>query len=131
TLAGSMLSGPVKGFESQPEESKWKFLGRQLLDRKGCLNCHKVTENGKPLTLTPITRGGVALSTNPTAGCLSDRPDTAKIPIYPLSDESRSALRGFVQTDFRPRGPDTVINDSRAAMKRFMCLNCHSKDGEG
>lgn len=114
------------------DRAGWITLGRQLFTSKGCVNCHALTEREKtPLPRFNFIKDTMAVAKSPTIGCLADRPDVDKVPAFPLTDESRSALRAFVRSDLRPNDPKTVAPDPRTAMKRFLCLNCHAKDGEG
>jgi cbb3-type cytochrome oxidase cytochrome c subunit len=125
-----MPAAPDDG--SKRNDAAWITLGWQLVGRKGCVHCHALPKEGQQVVPDfNFNKDRFGITNNPTSGCLADKPDSAKVPVYPLTEETRSALRAFLQNDLTPRDAKIVVNDPRAEMKRFMCLNCHSKDGEG
>jgi cbb3-type cytochrome oxidase cytochrome c subunit len=130
-IAPGVFGKPDGAFGKLSVEEKWKALGKKLIVQKGCVNCHSVSEHGKSLTAVTFQLKREDLSKNSSAGCLADKPDVAKVPTFPLTAETRSALRTFIQRGLRAVDPVGSVHDPRAAMKRFLCLNCHTKDGEG
>jgi mono/diheme cytochrome c family protein len=122
---------------------QWRILGLQLFTSKGCANCHTVTTGGqslpkkefrhfqmpKPMQLDPKDN-------NPfDEACVRDVDKPNVVPNFGFLDkEKRDALNAYVKSIMNtgfPNKEGSVIQDSRAAMKRFLCLNCHTKDGEG
>lgn len=118
------------------ENDSWADVGKKLVTTKGCVNCHTLTVKGANL---PASQSAPSLKV-PTVveesrvpgklGCLADNPDPKKVPQFPLSEERRAALRAFVKDGLRPSVPASVY-EARTALKRFNCLNCHTRDGEG
>ena len=115
-------------FNKLPSKLQWAALGKQLFTSKGCANCHNIS------TAAPIVAKGPELgklALNADAGCTSKMPDIAKVPVYPLSDVQRNALSTFLKEGLTGAGTPSPTYAARAAFKRFNCLNCHSRDGEG
>jgi mono/diheme cytochrome c family protein len=104
--------------------AEWKAVGKKLFVSKGCVNCHTV-DGVEPKAFGPKL---AALSAKPTAGCLSATPDVTKTPVYKLDAKQKSALAGFLKTS---EAQPPLHYEAKAAIKRFNCLNCHNKDGEG
>ena len=109
-----------------PPTEQWKAVGKLLVLQKGCVNCHTIPAWGKPRIATAFVTIAAKLGYGHKIGCLAEKPDVASVLVYPLTDETRSALRTFVKENL-----PSDVHDPRAAIKRFMCLNCHTKDGEG
>ena len=74
--------------------------------------------------------GSVALITG-AKGCLDPKPDGAKVPTFKLDPTEREALVAFVQKGLAGAGSPAPAYQARAALRRFNCLNCHQRDGEG
>src|SRR5262249_13215581 len=69
---------------------------------------------------------------DPKTGCLADRPDPkAKSPRYAHDDADRAALRAFLKTGLSGAGSPAPGHAARADLRRFNCLTCHGRDGEG
>jgi cbb3-type cytochrome oxidase cytochrome c subunit len=103
------------------DAKSWRELGQKLVTSKGCVNCHTVAPGGKALaarTAPPAKKAD--------AGCLAAKPDATKVPVYKFDDPQRTALAAFVGT-----GSRSPTDLARTAFKRFNCLNCHVRDGEG
>ncbi|MGL6072865.1 MAG: c-type cytochrome [Fimbriiglobus sp.] len=118
------LSTKMPPEPAQKPAEGWKAAGAKLFVSKGCVNCHAV-DAVKPSLAGPKLD---AIREKPTTGCLSDKPDVAKVPVYKLSANQRTALSDFVREAEKPA---PLHYQTKAAMKRFNCLNCHNKDGEG
>jgi cytochrome c2 len=118
-------------FKELPADKQWLELGRTLTDVKGCINCHTIEVNGKPRMpldafppLADVTKTG-------EKGCLDPKPDPAKAPVYKLDKTEREALVAFLKDGLTGAGSPAPAFQARVALKRFNCLNCHQRDGEG
>jgi mono/diheme cytochrome c family protein len=122
-----------KRFATLKAESQWVELGAKLSHTKGCINCHTIEEKGKPiaplaLTATPTLN---AIKTAGEKGCLSEKPEAGKVAVYKLEVAERKALASFVKTGLQGAGSPAPAYSARVSLKRFNCLNCHARDGEG
>lgn len=115
------------------EAKSWKELGQKLVTTKGCANCHTVAPGGQALEAAAAPslefKAGDRRKKS-DFGCLAAKPDPAKVPIFPLDGSQVSALKTFVSSGIQAGTPST-IDRARSALKRFNCLNCHVRDGEG
>ena len=128
---GAKARDEITALEKLPADKQWAELGRTLSDVKGCINCHTIEVGGKarkPLDAFPsmadIKKAG-------EKGCIDVRPDAAKVARYPLAPTEREALLAFVKDGFTGAGSPAPAYQSRVALRRFNCLNCHARDGEG
>jgi mono/diheme cytochrome c family protein len=108
-----------------PEQ--WKAVGKRLLTAKGCVNCHTAAPGGEAL---PTSTTAPSLVRAGSRGCLAAKPDPADAPVYTLDKDQKAALAAFLRGGLKPSTPSPVYA-ARVALKRFNCLNCHSRDGEG
>lgn len=118
------------GFEKMPADKQWAFVGRRVFAERGCANCHSIDPGAKPAP----AQGFAALDKVKTAGetgCLDAKPDPAKVPVYKLDGKEREALAAFVKDGLTGAGAPAPTYHARVALKRFNCLNCHQRDGEG
>ncbi len=115
-----------KGTDAKPGE--WAGLGEKLFASKGCVNCHAI-DNAKA---APVKASSLkALADEPTAGCLNATADPAKHPTFALDAEQKADIGVFLTGNAaRPHRPSPVY-EAKASFKRFGCLNCHNRDGEG
>ncbi|OWK40330.1 c-type cytochrome [Fimbriiglobus ruber] len=111
---------------------QWKDLGKKLLTTKGCVNCHAVEPGGKAL---PVLTSAPALAklAQPKAagGCVAAAPEAGKVPVYKLDAAQKAALVQFLTDGLAGAGSPAPAFQARVAFKRFNCLNCHKRDGEG
>ena len=107
--------------------------GRALIVSKGCTNCHTVTEKGKPLPTQPLGPGVAQLIQGIRAtGCLSgDGQAAGNAPRYRFAKADVEALIAFFKEGLQGSGAPSPTYEARVALKRFACLNCHQRDGEG
>ncbi|HET6573312.1 MAG TPA: c-type cytochrome [Fimbriiglobus sp.] len=110
---------------------QWKAVGKRLLTAKGCVNCHTIAPGGKALP-TSTTAPSLVRSEKPAGarGCLADAPDPTAAPVYKLDADQKTALAAFLRGGLKPSTPAPAY-EARVALKRYNCLNCHSRDGEG
>ncbi len=111
-------------------KTDWVANGKAVFASKGCANCHVVEEKGKPLTTTALTPKLADAAKATDKGCLSDKP-SAKAVNYSLTAEQRSALQVFLKDGLTGAGSPSPVHAARTAIKRFNCLNCHAREGEG
>ena len=107
---------------------QWEWLGKKLFVTKGCVNCHAMNEEGKPLTAKSDFASLARIRRASDEGCLGEKPTSVH---YTLDDKQRDALRQFVKGTASSVGTDSPTYQTRAALKRFNCLNCHLKENEG
>lgn len=107
--------------------------GRALMVSKGCTNCHAVAEGGKLLPQQPLGPGVARLIEGIAAtGCLSsDAKTRGKAPHYHFAQADTEALIAFFKEGLQGSGAPSPTYEARVALKRYACLNCHQRDGEG
>jgi mono/diheme cytochrome c family protein len=111
------------------KEMNWVKTGEKVFASKGCANCHAVEEKGKPVASTAVSPKLAEVKTT-DKGCLAEKP-TAKAANYGLDADQRSALQVFLKDGLTGAGSKSPVHAARASFKRFNCLNCHQRDGEG
>ena len=119
-------------FDHLPADSQWLDLGRKLVVAKGCVNCHAIEPGGKALTPTakfPSLED--AKKAGAGKGCLDLKPLAASHPVYNLDKPTSAALTAFLTDGLKGAGSPAPTHAARLSLRRFNCLNCHSKDGEG
>ncbi|MBM3979609.1 MAG: c-type cytochrome [Planctomycetes bacterium] len=131
TLLADATAAQKKRFDELVPAMQWAELGSRVVAAKGCINCHTIEEKGKPRaaldtfgSLNDIKKAGAK-------GCLDEKPDVAKVPVYKLDAKERDALATFVKEGLSTSAAPMPTYQARAALKRFNCLNCHQRDGEG
>ena len=112
-------------------DAEWRALGAKLVVSKGCVNCHAIEDKGKPVEPAAAFPSLDKVKKADGPGCLSGRPDPAKRPAYSFDKPEREAVGAFVKGGLTGAGSPSPVYAARAALRRFNCLNCHSKDGEG
>lgn len=115
------------GFEQWPAGQQWVAAGEMLLTAKGCVNCHEVEVNGRRLTGRPATALERVLGTAQLSGCLGEGGAVR----YALAAAERQALLVFVQDGWKVSAAAAPAYRARVALRRYGCLNCHVRDGEG
>ncbi|HVL13921.1 MAG TPA: c-type cytochrome, partial [Gemmata sp.] len=128
---GVKAAAELRGFAKLPAERQWTELGARLVVLRGCVECHAVEPGGKPLAPAEFSPSLDEVRRKPAAGCLAPRPDAAKVPVYKLDAKQAAALTAFLKTGLDGAGSPAPTHAARAALRRFNCLNCHSRDGEG
>jgi len=132
-LAEPLFAKPAEfqAFAKLKPADQWKELGKKLLTSKGCVNCHAVEPGGKTLPIAKTAPSLDAVKAAPAAGCLVEKPDVAKAPVYSFDETQRIALTAFLKQGLTGTGSKAPTYQARLALRRFACLNCHSRDGEG
>ncbi|MFM8273701.1 MAG: hypothetical protein ACKODX_15425, partial [Gemmata sp.] len=120
-------------FAKLKPEAQWVELGARVAVAKGCVNCHAVEQAGK--AVKPFAFAGRAefavVKQGRESGCLGPVPNPGKAPVYALDPSEREALAAFLKGGFTGAGSPAPGHQARAALRRFNCLNCHQRDGEG
>ena len=96
----------------------------------GAPSCHSTDPSGKfarPQGFASLDKVKAAGA----KGCLDAKPDVAKTPVYKLDPKERDALAAFLKDGLTGAGSSAPAYQARVALKRFNCLNCHQRDGEG
>lgn len=124
--------GPDAAFLKLPVDTQWFEVGRRLVVSRGCVNCHAVAPGGKSLdpaakfpSLDAVKKAG------PGEGCLAPEPKPGKVPAYKLGTKEAGAIGAFLKGGLTGAGSPAPAHAARLTLRRFNCLNCHSKDGEG
>src|SRR5262249_51218953 len=101
---------------------------------RGCNNCHTIAPDGKPFANT-FAGAGFDDIKKPAAhdsGCLATGPEKqGKAPRFTWTGPERKAVRAFLADGTRGAGSPAPACAARVALRRFNCLACHSRDGEG
>ena len=121
----------IQAFNNLPIEKQWVELGKNLIASKGCVNCHAVEPGGKPLAASTKFPSLEATKTAGMKGCLTEGAHAGKAPEYLLPRAESLAVAAFLKDGLTGTGSPAPMHSARLALRRFNCLNCHSKDGEG
>ncbi|WP_439624738.1 c-type cytochrome [Gemmata sp.] len=127
--AGVDLDKPLD-LDKVPAGKQWAAVGSRLFETKGCVNCHSMdagNKPGAPHAFAPLEKIKAAGAT----GCIAPKPDAAKVPVYKLDASDAAALATFLKSGLTGAGTAAPAYSARVAIKRFNCLNCHTRDGEG
>jgi mono/diheme cytochrome c family protein len=112
----------------QPAAQQWRSVGQKLLTTKGCVNCHTVAPGNKPLPAATTAPAWAKLAPG-AKGCVSAQ--NSAHPSYAFTPEQQSALNAFLKEGRGGTGTVAPAFAARLALKRFNCLNCHQREGEG
>lgn len=122
TVQGFVAGDIAINLKGAKPGDQWREVGSLIFTAKGCANCHTMREKETP----------VAARKNfpDLARIASSTSDACKGVTYSLTTEQQKAIAAFTKVSAKPTVSDTSYY-TRAALKRFNCLNCHMKDGEG
>jgi mono/diheme cytochrome c family protein len=125
-LATAMPDSP----DATVTDKEWVARGAKLVVSMGCANCHEI---GSPKPLAGLEKFPSldAVKKGQSDGCLSDKPDVKKVPVFNLDAKKRDAIAAFTKAGLTGAGSPSPLHAARATFTRFNCLSCHSKDGEG
>ncbi len=124
-LTPEMPAAP-KDIDTKP--GGWAGLGEKLFASKGCVNCHAIDKT----KVEPVKASSLkALADKPTAGCLSATADPAKHPTFKLDAKHKADIGTFLKGNQPVPHRPSAVYEAKASLKRFGCLNCHNRDGEG
>lgn len=119
-----------KAFLKLAAGQQWTDLGKKLVVSKGCVNCHAVEAGGKPIPADAKFPSLEAVRQAGSKGCLAEKP-TGSAPRYRLAAGDSAAFAAFLHDGLDGPGTPSPTFEARLALRRFNCLNCHSRDGEG
>jgi cbb3-type cytochrome oxidase cytochrome c subunit len=129
----------LAAFKKLPAAEQWKDLGKRLVMNRGCNNCHKIEPDGKPFAqmlagedLTELAKLARTRKDGAAMGCLGGNAEySARAPKFPLTAAQRDAIRLFLRDGLDGAGSPAPGHTARADLRRFNCLACHQRDGEG
>ncbi|HEY8506333.1 MAG TPA: hypothetical protein VIL46_17235, partial [Gemmataceae bacterium] len=114
---------------------RWKRLGRRLVTAKGCVNCHRIAPDGQELPQREDVASSLDKLLRPEShrrGCLApSEKEAGKAPWFGFDQTERDGLAAFLRRGLEGAGSPAPAYHARLALKRFNCLNCHQRDGEG
>ena len=102
------------GYGKLTPAKKWQAVGERLVIAKGCVNCHDIPAPGGK-TLLPPSAPAPALAdikAKPDAGCLHEKPDAGKHPVYDLTAVDREAVRAFLKAGLTGAGSKATSFDT-------------------
>ena len=114
-----------------PTDKQWVEIGRKLVVAKGCVECHAIEQGGKAVLSANSFPHLAKIKTAGAEGCIGKKPDAAKVPVFKLDTKESAAIAAFLKTGLTGAGSAAPAYNARVALRRFNCLNCHSRDGEG
>lgn len=121
-------------FAALPVEQQVLDLGKRLVIDRGCNNCHTIAPDGKPFASTQASADFKELQepARHSKGCLAERKELrGPTPWFRLSPHDRKALQTFLSQGLTGAGSPAPGYSARLDLKRFNCLACHQRDGEG
>lgn len=121
----------IPAFQQLPAEKQWADLGSKLVVLKGCVDCHVIEEKGKALAPAQWFPSLDEIKAAGTKGCIAEKPDAATVPVFPLEKKETAAVAAFLDHGLTGAGTPAPTYHAQVSFRRFGCLNCHSRDGEG
>lgn len=109
-------------------------LGKRLVIDRGCNNCHTIAPEGKPFASVQANADFKDLQEPDRhgKGCLAGKKEQrGPAPWFALADQDRKALRAFLSEGLTGAGSPAPSYAARLDLKRFNCVACHQRDGEG
>jgi mono/diheme cytochrome c family protein len=126
--------GELTAFEKLSSDAQMIDLGKRVVIAKGCNNCHTIAPGGKPIAsvLAGTSFDGLKKADAQERGCLAAAPaKDGKSPWFTLSAGERKSVRQFLTEGATGAGSPAPAFAARMAVRRFNCLACHTRDGEG
>jgi mono/diheme cytochrome c family protein len=121
-------------FQRLAPDEQLRDLGKRLVIVRGCTACHAIAPGGKALAEAPARSPFAAIRQKgrQDAGCLAADPGRrGPAPWFALGDRERRALQSFFRDGCTGAGSAAPAHAARVALRRFNCLACHIRDGEG
>jgi cytochrome c553/cytochrome c551/c552 len=117
-----------------PKSEDWNAVGKRLAVAKGCGNCHAIKPGGNEVGDAPRFTSLDDLKRMKLAdkGCLAaDAAQRGNAPDFGFAAADRDSLRLFLAEGLTGAGSPAPAHAARATIRRFNCLACHNRDGEG
>jgi len=121
----------LAALQKLPADKQWAEIGGKLVVLKGCADCHTIEPYGKPLPSGDVFPPLEEIKAAGAGGCISAKPDSARVPVYALDAKESATLAAFLKSGLTGAGHPAPTYSARVALRRFNCLNCHTRDGEG
>jgi mono/diheme cytochrome c family protein len=128
---GDDLGDDLAALKKLPVEKQWAELGHKLVVTKGCVDCHAIEQGGKPIKQAREFPGLARIREAGLEGCLAARPVAGKVPVYHFEKTDPAAIEAFLKNGLVGAGGPAPSYQARVTLRRFNCLNCHGRDGEG
>jgi cbb3-type cytochrome oxidase cytochrome c subunit len=128
------LSAALPEAPLTPKSEDWNALGKRLVVAKGCVNCHAILPGGKTVGDSPLftVLDDLKKPAKATLGCLADdAAQRGKAPDFGFAAADRDSLRLFLAEGLTGAGSPAPAHAARETIRRFNCLACHNRDGEG
>ncbi len=128
------LSSTLSQAPATPKSEDWNAVGKKLVVAKGCANCHAVLPGGKPTLDGPAFTllDDLKKAKSSDKGCLAaGAAQRGKAPDFGFAAADRDALRLFLAEGLTGAGSPAPAHAARETIRRFNCLACHNRDGEG
>ena len=122
-LAGFLSSiAPMAKQPGAPTDPAVLARGKQLVQTKGCLNCHTLKLENQFKT-KPLAELAAATW---TGGCLAEAP-TGKGPHFPVTKAEREALQAFAATDRASLKRHVPVEFAERQARILNCTGCHGQ----
>ena len=126
-IAEYLVQSKNAAFEEKPAGGDAK-LGERLVQAQGCLNCHSLNTQGKPVeTIVPAT---IALESiaKLDQGCLAAHP-SGRAMDYGLTPQQIASIAAFIASiKEQPMATAAPVYEFYHKTKAFGCVNCHELD---
>jgi len=106
-----------------------KDNGRELIEQRGCLNCHTLEGHASTLSASPLAklREGTM-----RWGCLAEKTEKlGNAPRFDLSTVDRNMLRSFLAEHTESLSLFDPAEYAERQLSALNCTACHARDGEG
>ncbi len=122
-LAGFLSSiAPMVKQAGAPSDAAIIAKGKQLVQTKGCLNCHSLKLENQ-FKAPPLAELAAAKWAN---GCLAESP-TGKGPHFPFAKAEREALQAFAATDRTSLKRHVPVEFADRQSRILNCTACHGQ----
>jgi mono/diheme cytochrome c family protein len=124
----------LAAFQKLAPDAQLIDLGQRVVIAKGCNNCHTIAPGGKPFAsvLAATSFDGLKKRDAQAPGCLVAAPaKDGRAPWFALTADERRSVRQFLTDGTSGAGSPAPAFAARVTLRRFNCLACHTRDGEG
>lgn len=118
-----------RGFARLEEGEQWIRLGEIVVERRGCLSCHRLKDRRAPTPAAkPLRALAHVILQQSDAGCLAEKPSWPAAD-FRLSDRQRRSLRVFLKHGLEGAGTAAPLYEAARDLKRLGCTACHDRSG--